>query len=303
MGGPKYSLLRGSVRGRLLPTFLVCVASSVNAQVRYISNAAERDVFVVAHQDDWQVFMGDVATRILRSGSPATFIYLTAGDDGRDSLYWQTRERAALHSTQVAMGRPAAPDGIACASVIVLQRPLQKCSVGNVDAYFLRLPDGRRNGAGFARYGHESLRLLKAGKISTITSVDKRATYTGWRDVVSMVDHLIGIGRGADFVVHTTDPSKVLNPHDHFDHRMVGLMIEEVRKQRGMPVRYYAGYALASRAPNRTSEQTRDKTEVFLAYDAEMTRADKTWSASSEHRAFYSQCMQRTYVRSARPLR
>jgi hypothetical protein len=83
----------------------------------------------------------------------------------------------------------------------------------------------------------------------------------------------------------------------------VGLMIEEVWKQRGMPVRYYAGYALASRAPNRTNEQTRDKTEVFLAYDAEMTRADKTWSAFSEHRAFYSQCMQRTYVRSARPLR
>src|SRR3982751_2045931 len=124
MGGPKYSLLCGSVRGWLLPTFLLWVASSVSAQVRYISNAAERDVFVVAHQDDWQVFMGDVATRILRSGSPATFIYLTAGDDGRDSLYWQTRERAALHSTQIAMGRPASPVGIAGASRIVLHVPL-----------------------------------------------------------------------------------------------------------------------------------------------------------------------------------
>jgi len=47
--------------------------------------------------------MGDAVSGILRADSSATFIYLTAGDDGRDSVYWQTRERAALRSTAVAM--------------------------------------------------------------------------------------------------------------------------------------------------------------------------------------------------------
>ena len=91
--------------------------------VRYISNtaAAQHDVFVVAHQDDWQLFMGDVVAKQIKGGDSVTFIYLTAGDDGRDSLYWQTRERAALQSTRLAIGVGATdPAAVRCARTMVL---------------------------------------------------------------------------------------------------------------------------------------------------------------------------------------
>jgi hypothetical protein len=50
---------------------------------------------------------------------------------------------------------------------------------------------------------------------------------------------------------------------------------------------------------NRSTAQTQAKTMLLLAYDREMTAANKNWSAYREHRAFYSECLQRTYfVRS-----
>jgi hypothetical protein len=103
--------------------------------------------------------------------------------------------------------------------------------------------------------------------------------------------------------VHTTDPSIVRNPHDHFDHRMAGLLVADGRKSENWNVSYYVGYALATRATNRTTRQTQAKTAVFLAYDREMTTADKKWSAYREHPLFYSECLQRTYVRHLPPPR
>jgi hypothetical protein len=96
--------------------------------------------------------------------------------------------------------------------------------------------------------------------------------------------------------IHTSDPSIVRNPHDHFDHRMAGLLVADLRKQHQVSAMYYLGYALAARAVNRSPDQTQAKTSLLLAYDREMTAVNKEWSAYQEHRAFYSQCLQRTYV-------
>ena len=100
-------------------------------------------------------------------------------------------------------------------------------------------------------------------------------------------------------MLHTTDPSITVNPHDHFDHRMTGLLVADLRKTRNWRARYYVGYALATRAANRSQDQAREKTAIFLAYDKEMMRVNRQWSAYAEHPAFYSQCMLRTYARSA----
>src|SRR5687767_880804 len=65
---------------------------------------APLDAVIVGHQDDWQLFMRDVVARRGQTGGPVIFVYLAAGDDGRDSVYWIARERAALASTRVAVG-------------------------------------------------------------------------------------------------------------------------------------------------------------------------------------------------------
>ena len=243
--------------------------------------------------------MGDVVVDSLKKGALSTFVYLTAGDDGRDSVYWATRERGALASARMAAGTDASPDEISCRAVLVRGHAIRKCLLGKTESYFLRLPDGKRNGAGFPRYSNHSMRRLRARKIAAMTAVDGSTTYNGWEDLVSTVGELIDAGEGA-VLVHTTDPSVRANPHDHFDHRMAGVLVSQLRSQKSFNARYYVGYALATHAANRTNEQAREKTEVFLAYNDEMMRTDKNWSAYREHPGFYANCMTRTFARSPR---
>jgi GlcNAc-PI de-N-acetylase len=279
-------------------------AGRTPALVSFVSNLSppQRDVFVVAHQDDWQLFMGDVVAKQIAAGDSATFIYLTAGDDGRDSLYWQTRERAALQSTRLAIGVAAADSAaVRCSTTKVLEHLIRKCVIANTESYFLRLPDGKRNGVGFARHDFESLRRLRGKKIAVITAVDGSAAYRGWGDLLATATAMIGSSSVTmDLVVHASDPSVAANPHDHFDHRMAGLLVDDLRKRQKWNTQYYVGYALATRAANRSTDQAREKTAIFLAYDKEMMRVNKTWSAYEEHPGFYSQCMLRTYARKPR---
>jgi LmbE family N-acetylglucosaminyl deacetylase len=255
------------------------------------------DLIIVAHQDDWQLFMGDALVKRLRSGDRMIFVYLTAGDDGRDSAYWRTRERAALQSTKLAEGS-SPPSAARCDVVQVNGHAISKCEIGNIASYFFRLPDGRRNGRGFAAYGYQSLRKLRAGKDSSLNAIDGSTSYKSWSELARTVAAL-ALSDSAKPVVHTTDPNIAINPHDHFDHRMAGLLVNELSRQNHWRVVYYVGYALATRAANRSSDDVRTKTELFLAYNREMLAANPGWGAYGEHPAFYSACMLRTYARTS----
>jgi len=249
--------------------------------------------------------MGDVVTASLKQGTPATFIYLTAGDDGRDSTYWLTREQAAMQSVRIAIGAAALADAARCDTSQFNTHVIRRCTLGNTASYFLRLPDGRRNGAGFARFAYQGLRKLRRGTIRSLGAVDHSSSYSSWKDLVTTIEAVMVLAsRDSRPVLHTTDPSIAINPHDHFDHRITGLMVEEMRKRHDWSARYYVGYALTSRAANRSTEETQEKTAAFRAYDDVMIRANPAWSAYAEHPRFYSQCMQRTYARSVpRPRR
>jgi len=289
--------------GTVLLQLRILSSGGSSLSVRYTSNSTSpHDVFIVAHEDDWQLFMGDVVAKRIRAGHSATFVYLTAGDDGRDSLYWQTRERAALQSTRVAIGPDAADSGaVRCSTTEVSEHTIQKCVIANTQSYFMRLPDGKRNGLGFGRHEYQSLRRLRGKKIGTIVAVDGSATYHGWQDLMATVSNLIGSSpTSAEIVVHANDPSIAANPHDHFDHRMTGLLVNDLRKGQTWNTEYYVGYALATRAANRSADEAREKTAIFLAYDKEMMRVNTAWSAYAEHPAFYSECMLRTYARKSR---
>ena len=267
--------------------------------VRQQSNSPELDVVIVAHADDWQVFMGDAMVDRIRSGRRQVLIYLTAGDHGREGTYWRQREAAAMQSTRVALGDINIPQR--CNSVSVSEHRIAHCRLGGSDSYFLRLPDGNRNGAGFARNRFESMRKLRMGKVHSITAVDSSTRYASWQDLsatVSTLARMVADSAHSGLVVHTTDPSIRVNPHDHYDHRMAGKLTESLLNANGWEGRYYVGYALATRAANRTARQQQEKTAVFSAYDREMMLINPAWSAYREHPRFYADCMQRTYSRS-----
>lgn len=270
--------------------------------VKQVSNPAAVDVVIVAHADDWQVFMGDVIVDRIRAGRRVVFIYLTAGDDGRDSVYWQLREKAALQSTRIALAVPESVP-VRCDTVRLDARAISRCVLGASLSYFLRLPDGNRNGNGFARNRFESLRKLRTKGI-TVHAIDGSETFASWQDLTTTVTRLVRMNidstRSADVVLHTTDPSVRTNPHDHYDHRMAGKLTENLLRATQLSGRYYVGYALATRSPNRTTKQRQEKLEVFEAYDRELMRFNQSWSAYSEHPAFYAECMLRTYARTFR---
>jgi hypothetical protein len=297
------------VTAGVLRVFVACglLAGLAEAQVagpriNYVSNSPnEMQVVLVAHEDDWQLFMGDKLVARLDPGNRVVFVYLTAGDNGRDSLYWHTRERAALKSTRVAVGSNAPDDATNCRVVYALRHPIMRCDVGQTRSYFLRLPDGKRDGRGFPRNHYQSLRKLRAGRIMTLDALDGSTSYLGWSDLRKTVTALASED-SMSVVLHALDPSVARNPHDHFDHRMAGILADEVRRGRKWPTTYYVGYALATRAANRSADQTRVKTELFLAYDREMAAGNPAWSAYREHPRFYAQCMQRTYSKTYSPI-
>jgi LmbE family N-acetylglucosaminyl deacetylase len=274
---------------------VVGLISGVVTAVRLISNyTAPTEVVIVAHEDDWQLFMGDVLTTRMRSGNRAIFVYVTAGDNGRDSLYWLAREKAALGSTRLAIMPDARYSAPVCGVVQVIQHSITECDLGQTRSYFLRLPDGRRNGHGFASTRYQSLRKLRDGKITVLEALDGSTTYRGWSDLRNTVAALIP-NDSAPVVLDTMDPSVARNPHDHFDHRMAGILATELGLSRQRPITYYVGYALATRAANRTAEEAQLKTELLIAYDREMVAISPAWSAYREHPSFYTQCMRRTY--------
>jgi len=72
-----------------------------DSSVKQLSNTGRVDVVIVAHADDWQLFMGDAIVDRVRAGRRPVFIYLTAGDHGRDSVYWRLflrRNSLRMHS-------------------------------------------------------------------------------------------------------------------------------------------------------------------------------------------------------------
>ncbi len=286
----------------LIPLTLLTLVSGFPPEQKTTAAAGPTDVFVIAHQDDWQLFMGDVVFKGVRRGNQSVFIYLTAGDENLGAGYWKARERAALQSTRLAADAAGDSAAVRCAVVSVLAHASQRCAIANTVSYFLRLPDGRRDGSGFPHNAHQSLRKLHAKKISTLRAVDTSATYGGWSDLLASIETIIQRERlaGSPVTVHANDPNAAINPGDHSDHQLAGLVATAMRTRSRAEVIYYVGYALATRPDNRTPAQTREKSALFLAYDREMLIANRAWSTYAERPRFYSMCMLRTYARKVR---
>ena len=113
------------------------------------------------------------------------------------------------------------------------------------------------------------MRKLQTDRLHSITAVDSSTRYASWQDLtatVSTLARMVTDSAHSRLMIHTTDPSIRVNPHDHYDHRMAGKLTEMLLNANGWHGRYYVGYALATRAANRTARQQQEKTAVFSAY-------------------------------------
>lgn len=197
-------------------------------------------VFVVAHPDDWQLFMNPAAFHAMNEPhEKAVFVHVTAGDAGKGlggepTPYYLAREEGALRSIRFMANALDAPVGHGADSKPeVVDRAGHKMirhSYANAVAYFLRLHDG------FIVKDQEfiehplSLQRLRAGTSSEVKAIDDSARYLGWTDVVKSLEAIITseLAPGAALNLHIAELDEKLNPGDHNDHRAVAFAMEEV---------------------------------------------------------------------------
>lgn len=266
------------------------------------------EAFVVAHADDWQLFMGDVLVAALRNRQPVLVIVTSAGDAARGTEFWQTREAAALASLRAAQA--LAGDSLVptvCerwpvpAPAGMRTRLVRACRSGESVTVFLRLPDGRPDGSGYARHDFASLLRLAGVPPDPLPALDSTTTYTTLADLertlVALLRRQQGLGRAIH--VHTHDPDLLVNPIDHADHRVTGRAALGAARLARARATLYAGYTNVRLTDNLSPEAAAWKAYCFVQYDRAMMEHHGTWSAYAENAWAHALYLSRTHSRPA----
>lgn len=192
--------------------------------------------YVIAHQDDWQLFMGTNVANDILSGEKVVIIHITAGDvdssnapfgvdlctfnpyqfANRTVPYYATREQGAINSVHLitensAFGNvfdPYPDDHI----VEVLHHPMRRYEYRNTVTYFMRVEDREEN----EMADNHSLSAL---------NIDSTTNYKNWCDLISTLGEIILTERVNENTgwLNIPDIDPTLNPNDHVSHINAGL--------------------------------------------------------------------------------
>ncbi len=132
-------------------------------------------VFVVAHPDDWQLFMNPDAFHAMNEPhEKAVFVHVSAGDAGRGvggepTPYYLAREEGALRAIRflanaadatAALGADTKPEAVERAGHKVARH-----TYANAVAYFLRLHDGKIVNGNDSQEHPQALERLRTGRV------------------------------------------------------------------------------------------------------------------------------------------
>src|SRR3954469_19788017 len=111
---------------------------------------AKTSFYVVAHADDWQLFMQPNAYKDIITGhTKVVVIIVTAGDAGSSETYWKAREEGTKSSIRFCLA-PYKKIEESAGRRKVNEHDIYFWSANNTICYFLRLPDGNLHGKGFS---------------------------------------------------------------------------------------------------------------------------------------------------------
>ncbi|WP_324673429.1 PIG-L family deacetylase [Hymenobacter sp. GOD-10R] len=247
----------------------------------------EVNVYVVAHQDDWQLFMGSHAYNNVQKGGKVVFVCLTAGQaDKPGDQYWKGREAGCKAATRTAADATSAPAASAqVEDVVVNKHSLQVYRYKNTSSYFLRLPDGGLDAKGFAQGNFQSLFKCK-GNGTAIKDITGSVTYTNWTDLVKTVHQLIlqETDPNSKLVMHYPDPIK--KKMDHPDHTMAGVLAQAATSDIECRQQLYLGYITQTKPLNLTDVQTANQTLLFKANCEELMQNGLASEWDDKHRVW-----------------
>ncbi|MFL5541698.1 MAG: hypothetical protein ACJ8J0_22120 [Longimicrobiaceae bacterium] len=247
------------------------------------------DVFVVAHADDWELFMGDRVAAAFPGADRVVLVLTTAGDVGNpDTTYWKARERGTLAAVDSLQGAGT----WSCAPASVHGHAILRCAHGKAVAYFLRIPDGN-SGTGLG-YGHGSLGVLR-DQATAVAALDGSTTYASWSDLTTTLHAVVDLESGGGPVrMHVQDWDRALNPGDHPDHTATGDAVHAAGSGAGWATTAYVGYDTGNRPFNVDSAGHASKLRALTGYDAAMVAAG---GGSVLGNADYQGWLGRTYAR------
>ncbi len=227
------------------------------------SPAPAVSVFVVAHPDDWQLFMNPAAFHAMNDAhEKAVFVHVSAGDAGKvlggePTPYYLAREEGALRAIRfmanaanatAALGADSKPEAVDRAG-----HKIARHHYANSVTYFLRIHDGNIvNGDDYQQHPLALERLRSGASIET-KAIDDSAHYAGWSDFVATLEAVVRSEHapGAALNLHIAELDEERNPGDHPDHRAVAFAMEEVAVR--LPcarVSRHQEYATRDRKPN-----------------------------------------------------
>lgn len=186
--------------------------------------------YVVAHADDWQIFMNPEAFKdITNAENKVVFIVTTAGDAGKKDNYWQAREEGMKSSIRFCLA-PFTPVTGTAGVKKIKDNTVHFWSANHIICYFLRLPDGGLNGNGFEITSYKSLQKLKNGQILQFPSLDSAIQLSNWTAFCALLEKIIA-SESAGFskiAIKYINPSPRENPQDHPDHQVTGQAVEAI---------------------------------------------------------------------------
>jgi LmbE family N-acetylglucosaminyl deacetylase len=197
-------------------------------------------VFVVAHPDDWQLFMNPAAFHAMNEPhEKAVFVHVSAGDAGKvlggeRTPYYLAREEGAMRAIRfmanaadatAALGADSRPEAVELAGHKVARH-----TYANAVSYFMRIHDGNIVTGNEFQEHPLSLQRLRSGASPETKAIDDSARYAGWADFVATLEAIVRRERapGAALNLHIAELDEKRNPGDHPDHRAVAFAMEEV---------------------------------------------------------------------------
>ena len=230
--------------------------------------------YVVAEQDQWQLFMGTNAWNDIATTGPGSkrvvLIYVTAGDESCNGTlnvpFYHARQEGANLSAEFCADENLPHDPWHDTTVTVDGHIIHKYVYRNVTSYCMRLPGGCSGGG---LHG-ESLKYLHNGTVSSITPVDSTAAYNSWNNLTKAL-HDIVVKEVPDtnaITFHTADTSMAFNPGDRPDHYYTAhLLIDAIRNFDNYTINLYREYSIATLPHNLNPQEIANKAALLSQLD------------------------------------
>jgi hypothetical protein len=290
---PFAHLESNAMKSRTIITAVIVAIFTVTATSAF--SATSTNFYVVAHEDDWQLFMGiNAALDVPGLDSKTVFVHTTAGDAGLGTgtggtpmPYYLARENEAFSAIRFLanLGVVGAGPSGAVGTITINGKNLHRVAYKNTVAYFLRLPDGNVNGGmGYPSTGNQSLLLLESGTIAKISAIDGSAVYFSWSDLVETLRGiLLYEAHGSPVVwVNIPETNTSINPSDHPDHIYTGIAMQDaIAPLPCVNAALFTGYFSATLPINLPASEVTLQTGLWAVTTAALTDSYQlsTWDA------------------------